>query len=106
MVRSSGALASRFFSARATSASAMSVPAAGPRPLLLRMRCWRGVWAERKETRGAWVLRPKALSERLMVWRLGRVRRDFRRASRAGGISERRREVKMSARLAVWGNGG
>lgn len=36
-----------------------------------------------------------------MVCREGRGWRAFRRASRAGGISERRREVKMSARFAV-----
>lgn len=55
----------------------------------------------RKSTSGAWVLRPKALSLRSMVWRLGSLRHAVRREERAGGISERRREVKMSAKLAV-----
>jgi hypothetical protein len=90
-----------FFEARAVSASAMRMPAAGPRPLLLRMRCRRGVCWDRKSTSGACVLRPKALSERLTVCRFGRVRREVRRCESAGGISERRRAVKMSARLAT-----
>jgi hypothetical protein len=41
------------------------------------------------------------LSERSTVWRFGRVRREVRRCDSAGGISERRREVKMSARFAT-----
>jgi hypothetical protein len=36
-----------------------------------------------------------------MVWRFGRVRSEVRRCDRAGGISERRRAVKMSARLTT-----
>ena len=48
------------------------------------------------------MLKPKALSDRSTVCRLGRVRRDWRRASSAGGISARRREVKISARFAIW----
>jgi hypothetical protein len=94
--------AASFFAASVVSASAIRTPAAGPRPLLLRMRWRRGVWEERKATRGAWVLSPKALSERLTVWRFGRVRRDVRRWERASGISESRRAVKMSARLAIY----
>ena len=37
-----------------------------------------------------------------MVCRCGRDRSAVRRCDRAGGISESRREVKMSARLAIW----
>jgi hypothetical protein len=47
------------------------------------------------------VLSPKALSLRLMVWRLGRLRMEVRREERASGISLRRRPVKMSARFAT-----
>ena len=35
------------------------------------------------------------------MWRLGRVRRALRSTSRAGGISLRSLEVKMSARFAL-----
>jgi hypothetical protein len=59
------------------------------------------VCCDRKSTSGATVLRPNALSERSTVWRFGRVRREVRRCDSAGGISERRREVKMSARFAT-----
>ena len=51
-------------------------------------------------TSGATVLSPKALSDREMVWRFGRGRRESSRCVRAGGISCRRREVKRSDRLA------
>jgi hypothetical protein len=63
--------------------------------------CW-----ERKSTRGATVLRPKALSERSTVCRSGSESSAVRRKDSAGGISERRRDVKMSARLATWDRGG
>lgn len=56
---------------------------------------------ERKSTSGAWVFSPKALSLRLMVWRFGNARSEVRRCERAGGISSRRREVKMSAKFAT-----
>ena len=59
------------------------------------------MWEERKVTRGACVLRPNALSERSIVWRLGRESRAVRREEREGGISDRRRDVKMSSRLAI-----
>jgi hypothetical protein len=36
-----------------------------------------------------------------MVCKEGRARRAVRRAERAGGISERRRAVKMSAKLTI-----
>lgn len=55
----------------------------------------------RNATRGAWVLKPKALSERSTVWRFWRGRSAVRREESAGGISERRREVKISAKIAV-----
>jgi hypothetical protein len=70
-------------------------------PLLFRYRKRRGVCADRKSTRGATVLRPKALSQRSTVWRLGNVRKAFTRCWRAAGISERRRPVKMSAKFAT-----
>lgn len=47
------------------------------------------------------MLRPKALSFRLMVFRLGRLRIDVRREDRPSGISARSRPVKISARLAI-----
>ena len=47
------------------------------------------------------MFRPKALSDRSTVWRVGRDKKEVRRAESAGGISERRREVKMSARFAI-----
>lgn len=47
------------------------------------------------------MLRPKALSERLTVLRLGSFSSACSRLSSAGGISESRRDVKMSARLAT-----
>jgi hypothetical protein len=41
------------------------------------------------------------LSERLIVWRFGSVRSEVRRCESAAGISDRRRAVKISARLAT-----
>ena len=90
-----------FFPASSVRAVAIMTPDSGPRPLLDRMRCWRGVCCERNERRGSMVLKPNALSDRSTVCRFGRVRRDWRSASSAGGISARRREVKMSAKLAI-----
>jgi hypothetical protein len=51
------------------------------------------------------MLRPKALSLRFTVCRFGSSRREVRSEERAVGISERRRPVKMSARLATWSEG-
>jgi len=48
------------------------------------------------------VLRPKALSFRLIVLSFGRFRIDVNRDESASGISLRRRPVKMSARLATY----
>jgi hypothetical protein len=48
------------------------------------------------------MFRPKALSLRLTVCRFGSSRRASRREESAVGISERRRPVKISARLATW----
>lgn len=48
------------------------------------------------------MFRPKALSFRFTVCRLGSSRREVKREESAVGISERRRPVKMSARLATW----
>lgn len=47
------------------------------------------------------MLRPKALSLRFTVCRFGRVRRAVRREESAVGISDRRRPVKTSAKLAI-----
>ena len=80
----------------------MRVPAFGPRPLFCRIRCFSGRCFDRKSTSGACVFSPKALSDRSMVWRLGRARRDVRREESAGGISERRRDVNMSSSFATW----
>lgn len=44
---------------------------------------------------------PKALSERLRVWRFGCGMSGVRRAVRHRGISEIRRPVKMSAKSAI-----
>lgn len=96
--------AASFFAARAVSASATKTPAAGPRPLLFRYRYRSGVCWERKSTSGATVFRPKALSDRSTVCSSGRVRRAVTRWESAGGISESRRDVKMSARFATCQN--
>lgn len=64
------------------------------------MRCRIGTAFSRKLTNGSTVLRPKALSLRFTSFKFGRPKRDVRRKSRAGGISESRREVKMSSRFA------
>lgn len=48
------------------------------------------------------MFKPKALSLRSMVWRFSSGRREVRREERAGGISDKSREVKMSARFMVW----
>jgi len=48
------------------------------------------------------VLRPKALSERLIVWRFGNFRHEVRRCDSAVGISERSRDVKISDRLTIY----
>lgn len=53
--------------ARAVRASAMSMPARGPRPLLFKIKVLRGMWLSRKATSGAWVFSPKALSDRSTV---------------------------------------
>ena len=47
------------------------------------------------------MLSPKALSLRSMVCRLGSGSRDVSSEESEGGISERSREVKMSARLML-----
>lgn len=47
------------------------------------------------------MLSPKALSLRSTVWRFFNGSKEVRREESAGGISDSRREVKMSARLAV-----
>jgi hypothetical protein len=56
-------------SARVASAPAILPPASGPSPLLARIKCSRGRWAERKLMRGSCAVGPKALSERLTVCR-------------------------------------
>jgi len=96
--------ASSFLACRADRASAMRIPAWGPSPLLLRIRCRRGTWEERNATRGAWVLRPNALSFKLIVCNFGSVKSAVSRDERAWGISLRRRPVNMSARLAICKN--
>lgn len=93
--------ASSFLVWSSVSASAIKMPACGPRPLLFNMRCLRGTWEERNATRGAWVLRPKALSFRLIVWRFGRANRAVSSDDKAWGISFRRRPVNISAKLAI-----
>ena len=47
------------------------------------------------------MFRPKALSARSTVWRFGSSSSAVRREERAGGISERSRDVKMSSNFAV-----
>ena len=89
-----------FFSTSVVRAFAIMVPACEPRPLLFSMRCRNGTAFSKNLTKGSTVLRPNALSLRLTSLSLSRLRRDVRRESSAGGISERRREVKMSSRLA------
>lgn len=93
--------AASFLACKVESASAMWMPACGPRPLLFRYRCWRGTWEERKATSGVCMLRPNALSLRLTVCNFGRVRSAVRREESAVGISLRRRPVNTSARLAT-----
>ena len=48
------------------------------------------------------MFKPKALSDRSTVCKFGSWRRAVRREESAGGISESRRDVKMSSSLAVW----
>lgn len=51
------------------------------------------------------MFRPKALSERSMVCRVSSGSRAVRSEDSAGGISESKREVKISARLAMRSEG-
>lgn len=88
--------------ASACSASAMTVPPAGPRPLLLSLRTRRERAEERKGTSGSTERPPNALSLRSISTSVGLSMSASQMAESAGGISEIRRPVKMSAKFATW----
>lgn len=84
------------------SASAMTVPPAGPRPLLLSLRTRRERAEERNGTSGSTERPPNALSLRSISTSVGLSISASQMAESAGGISEIRRPVKMSAKFATW----
>ena len=84
-------------------ALASLLPPSGPSPLLFTRSTRREVLASSRGAKASTPTGPNALSEMSSSVRCGLSWREAQRKERAEGISERRRPVKMSLRLARCG---